>query len=124
MKIKALALVAALLIAAPSFAAPSGITALKAKFGAGGFKSNKSGTVLVKVAATGTAVAGEKVVIQWSKDQKAPWTRISPRSRALSATGTATFSFANKAAYGCFRVITAANGNSNADVTSNKVCEK
>jgi len=120
MKIKVIALASALLIAAPSFAE---VTAIKATFSAGGYKKN-TGKVVVKAAATGSDFTNDTVQIQYAAGQKGPWKNISPRTRTLSDTGTTSFSFTNSAKYGCFRVLTAQNGNDAADVVSNKVCEK
>jgi len=120
MKIKLLIITAALLIASPSFA---DVTSMKASFGAGGYKKN-TGKVVVKVSASGTDLGADSVQIQYASTQRGPWKNVSNRTRLLSDTGYASFSFANKKSYGCFRVITARNGNDLADVVSNKICEK
>lgn len=120
MKTKLFIITAALLIASPSFA---DVTSMKASFGAGGYKKN-TGKVIVKVSASGTDLGSDSVQIQYASAQRGPWRNISNRTRLLSASGYASFSFANQKSYGCFRVITARNGNDLPDIVSNKVCEK
>lgn len=112
-----LAVLTVLGITCPAYAT---VDSLSIKFG-GGCVSTNTGTCTLKITASGSDLGSDAVQIQHSSARNGTFRTISSRTHALSDTGRATVRLANEA--GCYRAITARNGNSTPDHRSRAICE-
>lgn len=98
------------------------VTSISAKFAGGCKLENTTSSCTIKATAAGTSLSTAAVVLQRSETGKGGWRYVSKSPRTLSATGQTTFRFKNVG--GCYRVITAPNGNDTPDIRSRAICEK
>ena len=115
------ALVAVGVIGLAAHGASAEVTGLTAKL-AGGCQATNTGTCTIRVSASGTDLASDSVVLENAETAKGPFRYVSKTTRTLSESGSATMKFRNKS--GCYKVVTAPNGDDAADVRSRIVCEK
>ena len=97
------------------------VTGLTAKF-AGGCQASNTGSCTIKVSASGSDLASDAVVLEQADTSKGRFRYVSKTTRTLSESGSTSFKFRNKA--GCYKVVTAPNGNDTPDVRSRTICEK
>ena len=103
-------------------AAQADVSTLSAKFRGGCSAANTNGSCTIGATATGSELASDSVVLQRSDTQSGRYKNVSATPKSLSDSGSVTFKFRNKS--GCYRVVTAENGNDAADVRSKAICEK
>jgi hypothetical protein len=114
-------LCAAALIATTVSSANAEVTAISLKF-KGGCSVASTGTCTLSVKATGSDFSGDSFLIQRAETRGGSFKKISNRLRTYNETGSAAVKFKN--VKGCYRAISAPNGNDVADVRSNTICEK
>ena len=114
-------IVAAAVIGLAAQGASAEVTGLTAKF-AGGCKSKNTGTCAIKVTASGSDLSSDEVVLERADTSKGHFRYVSRTTRTLSDSGRAEMKFRN--VDGCYRVVTAPNGNDVPDVRSRTVCEE
>ena len=114
--------VAAGVIGLVSQAAFADVTGLTARLAGSCRTANTTGACTIKVAASGSSLGSDSVLLLRAATSNGNYRYVSNRARTLSDTGTTTFKFRN--ADGCYKVVTAPNGNDSPDVRSRAVCEK
>jgi len=98
------------------------VTGLTAKFAGGCQVSNTRGSCVIKATASGSDLSSDEVVLEQADTSKGHFRTVGKTPKTLSSTGTTSFKFKNKA--GCYKVVTAPNGNDKPDVRSRVICEK
>lgn len=103
-------------------AAQAEVTGLSVKFKGGCSAANTTGSCTIAATATGSDLASEAIVLQRATSQNGRYKNVSAAPKSLSDSGSATFKFRNQS--GCYRAVTAENGNAAPDKTSRAICEK